>query len=80
MPNILIWNGYRFYFFSHEGIEPPHVHIDKVNCTAKFWLTPVKLASSRGFRDNQLRIIEEKIHEKHRHFLEKWNEYFKSHG
>ncbi|MDE3017175.1 MAG: DUF4160 domain-containing protein [Pseudomonadota bacterium] len=79
MPNILIWNGYRFYFFSHEGKEPPHVHIDMAGCTAKFWFTPVRLASSRGFRDNQLREIEKKVREKQQEFLEAWHEHFKDH-
>lgn len=29
MPTVLRWKGYRFYFFSNEGSEPPHIHIDK---------------------------------------------------
>ncbi len=29
MPTVLVWNGYRFYFFSNEGFEPPHIHVDK---------------------------------------------------
>ena len=38
MPTVLRWNGYRFYFFSNEGHEPPHVHIDKAGRSCKFWL------------------------------------------
>ena len=29
---------------SHEPNEPPHVHVDRDNLSAKFWLRPVALA------------------------------------
>jgi uncharacterized protein DUF4160 len=29
MPTILRWKGFRFFFFSNEGDEPPHVHAEK---------------------------------------------------
>jgi hypothetical protein len=29
MPTIFRLDGYRFYFYSHEPNEPPHVHVDK---------------------------------------------------
>lgn len=48
MPTILRWNGYRFYFFSNEGAEPPHIHIDKAGNSAKYWLQPVALARNIG--------------------------------
>ena len=37
---------YRIYFYSHEPNEPPHVHVDRDDQSAKFWLDPVALASS----------------------------------
>jgi hypothetical protein len=49
MPKVFEWNGYRFFFFSNEGIprEPCHVHIRKGGQYAKFWVNPyVSLASS----------------------------------
>lgn len=79
MPTLLLWNGYRFYFFSHELGEPPHVHIDKAAHTAKFWLKPVALASSYGFKDNQLRLLAKKVREEQKFFLEAWHAYFKTH-
>ena len=27
MPTILRLGSYRFYFFSDEGNEPPHIHV-----------------------------------------------------
>ncbi len=76
MPTILKIRGYRFFFFSLEGNEPPHIHIEKEDSVAKFWLKPVALASSYGFRSHELRIIRELTEEHRTLFLEKWNEYF----
>jgi hypothetical protein len=41
---------YRFYFWSHELNEPPHIHVDREKFSAKFWLQPVSLARNLGFR------------------------------
>jgi hypothetical protein len=29
---------YRFFFYSHEPREPPHVHIERDDAIAKIWL------------------------------------------
>ncbi|MFL4986114.1 MAG: DUF4160 domain-containing protein [Xanthobacteraceae bacterium] len=50
MPTILRVSGFRFFFYSLEGSEPAHVHIEHGDSIAKFWLNPVSLAESRGFR------------------------------
>ncbi|MEO5493123.1 MAG: DUF4160 domain-containing protein [Sphingomonas sp.] len=49
MPTVLRLNGYRFYFYSHEPNEPPHVHVDKGGATLKAWLDPVALARAAAF-------------------------------
>jgi len=49
MPTVLRINAYRFYFYSHEPNEPPHIHIDRDNLSAKFWLEPITLARNLGF-------------------------------
>lgn len=79
MPNLLIWNGYRFYFYSHESGEPPHIHVDKERFTAKFWLKRVELASFKGFKDNELSAIARKVAAERKYFLEEWYDYFKRH-
>ena len=76
MPTVLRWNGYRFYFFSNEGSEPPHIHIDKAGDTAKYWLNPVALAQNIGFSARHLAEIEAKVTEQQASFLEAWNEHF----
>ncbi|MFL5068992.1 MAG: DUF4160 domain-containing protein [Xanthobacteraceae bacterium] len=47
-------SGFRFFFYSLEGSEPAHVHIEHGDSIAKFWLNPVSLAESRGFRSHEL--------------------------
>ena len=27
MPTVLRWEGYRAFFYSNEGSEPPHLHV-----------------------------------------------------
>jgi len=58
MPAILRIGAYRFYFYSHEPNEPPHIHIDRDNLTAKFWLQSVSLAQNIGFPAKELRKLQ----------------------
>lgn len=76
MPTILKYKGYRFYFYSHEPSEPPHIHVDKDNLSAKFWLSPVFLARNIGFSGKELRKIQAMVESNKIMFLEAWNEYF----
>ena len=50
MPTVLREGPYRFYFYLGDRPEPPHVHVQRDNHIAKFWLDPVALQSSGGMR------------------------------
>ncbi|MDT5061837.1 MAG: hypothetical protein QOH63_2296 [Acidobacteriota bacterium] len=76
MPVALRVKGYRFFFFSLEGSEPPHIHVEQAERFAKFWLNPVTLVKSRGFRSNELSEIQKIVEENLNTLLEKWNEHF----
>lgn len=76
MPTVLRLGPYRFYFYSHEPNEPPHVHVDRDNLSAKFWLDPVQLARNLGFSPKDLRAIEGMIIEHQQELQEKWDGYF----
>ncbi len=76
MPTALRSGPYRFYFYSHEPNEPPHIHVDRDDSSAKFWLDPVQLAANFGFRAHELREIQLIVTEYRAHFLETWNEFF----
>jgi hypothetical protein len=44
MPTVLRVGPYRFYFYSHEPNESSHIHVDRDDKSAKFWVNPVSLA------------------------------------
>lgn len=76
MPTLLRLHGYRFYFYSHEPNEPPHVHVDKAEATAKLWLEPAGFARQRGFRVKERNAILGILEEHREAMLEAWHEYF----
>ncbi len=76
MPTVLRIGPYGFYFYSHEPNEPPHVHIDRDDSTAKSWLEPISLANNIGFSAKELRKLQAVVQENQEIFLEAWNGYF----
>ncbi len=76
MPTVLEIGPYRFFFFSNENREPPHIHIKAGENEAKFWLDSVQLATNHGFSSRELNEIERLIREHQAQLLEAWNEYF----
>jgi hypothetical protein len=73
MPTVLRSGPYRFYFYSHEPNEPPHIHVDRDDLSAKFWLQPVELARNFGFSAKELRRIHRLVVENQEIFLEAWH-------
>ena len=76
MPTVLNYEGFRFYFYSHDTTEPPHIHVDKENHSAKFWLQPVCLERNLGYSPKELRRMQAIILENEELLLEKWYGYF----
>lgn len=76
MPEVLRIQGYRFFFFSREGTEPHHIHVEQAERYAKFWLTPILLAESRGFRSTELRDLHNLVERHRESFIVKWDEHF----
>ena len=76
MPTVARIGPYRFFFFSNEKGEPPHIHVQHERRLAKFWLDPVALASSSHFKAHDLRTVEGLVVENSQRFLTAWNEYF----
>jgi hypothetical protein len=75
MPVVLRVRGYRFFFFSGEGEEPPHIHVEQAERYAKFWLSPVSLARSRGFRTGEISEIQRIVEQNRALFEERWHEH-----
>ncbi len=80
MPTVLRIAGYRFYFYSHEPNEPPHVHVDRAEASAKAWLKPVALARNLGFRASELNAILTMVREHRETLLEAWHGHFGDRG
>jgi hypothetical protein len=78
VPTVLKVKGYRFFFFSREGQEPPHIHVEQAERYAKFWLRPVSLAGSRGFRSGELSEIQRVVRENRDSFEERYLEHLSS--
>ncbi len=76
MPTVLRYEAYRIYFYSHEPNEPPHVHVDRDDLSAKFWLEPVTLARNFGFSARELRRLQSLVVENRNELLEAWHGYF----
>jgi hypothetical protein len=75
MPTILRERGYRIGFLSSEPDEPIYVHVAKAGNEAKFWLDPISLAWSRGFRAHELREIAEILEIHQQKLINTWNEH-----
>jgi len=66
MPTLLRILGYIFSFYSNEGKEPPHIHVEKGDAIGKVWLEPdVEPEYLIGFtpkeKKNILKIIRENL-------------------
>ena len=78
MPTILIVNGYRFFFYSNENDEPIHVHIEKAEGNAKYWLEPdLEEAYSYCFTTRQRKEIRLITANNQQQLIIAWNEYFR---
>ena len=76
MPTVLRAGPFRVYFYSDESNEPPHVHVDRDDQSAKFWLSPVSFVRNCGFSEVELRRIADLLEHHERQLLEAWHEWF----
>jgi hypothetical protein len=78
VPTVLRLGPYRFFFYAGDWNEPPHIHIERDDDIAKFWLKPVRLQSSGGFSRAEIARLTALVAEHQNELLEAWNAYFKS--
>jgi hypothetical protein len=76
MPTVLRIGRFRFFFYSNEGDEPPHIHVEAGEDEAKFWLQPVTLEVNYGFAGRELNEIEQHVVDHQIELLEAWDEHF----
>jgi hypothetical protein len=79
MPEVFRERGFRFFFYSNEGNprEPVHIHVEKDNCEAKFWLYPkVSVAYNDGYDSRALRLITAIVEANRDRIEGAWHRYF----
>jgi hypothetical protein len=76
MPTVLRSGPYRFFFYAGDRDEPPHIHVERDDSEAKYWLDPVSLERSRGFARREINKIQEIVEETQQQLLDSWHEYF----
>ncbi|MXY51953.1 MAG: DUF4160 domain-containing protein [Gammaproteobacteria bacterium] len=76
MPTVLRQGPYRLFFYSNEAGEPVHVHVERDRDVAKFWLDPVRLQRSGGFRAAEISRIAGLVEEHSEEIIEAWHGHF----
>jgi hypothetical protein len=74
MTVVLREGPYKVMIYVDEPDEPPHVHVLRDACRAKFWLLPVAADRSRGFKPIELRRIQRMLELHAAILLRKWHE------
>jgi hypothetical protein len=75
-PTVLRTGPYRFFFFSSDKHEPPHVHVERESKRAKFWLEPIELESNNGFGARELARIAAIVEAHRDELLRAWHDFF----
>jgi hypothetical protein len=78
MPTVMRLGKYRFFFFSNERNEPRHIHVESSGNYAKFWLEPVDLESSVGYKSIELSEIRKLVQENAWFLKARWDAHFGS--
>lgn len=76
MPTVLRISGFRFFSYSLEGSEPAHIHVEGDDGVGKFWLEPISLAESHGFRAHEINRLRALVIEHRAALVEAWNAHF----
>ena len=80
MPTILFIYGWRLFFYSNELNEPIHIHVQKGEIQAKFWLLldeiEIEEAFSYNFTPATKREIKKNIYQHFDLIVEEWSKYF----
>jgi hypothetical protein len=76
VPTIFVAFGFRFFFYSSDGIEPIHVHVDGHGAIGKWWVASEKWQSHRGFRTSDLARVERELISRKQEIIDAWRAHF----
>jgi hypothetical protein len=72
---VLRFGPYEFFFWSNEGLEPAHIHVERDDDEAKFWLGSRVACGKSRFRPRELRRIQRLVEENEIFLKEHWDTY-----
>lgn len=76
MPTVLVVDGFRFFFWSNEGTEPPHIHVERGDAAGKWWLADLSMDYQEGFTPAHIRRIRALLQRHQQEFLDAWQAHF----
>jgi hypothetical protein len=80
MTTVLRVSGFRFFLYGLAGSEPAHIYVEHGDNVAKFWLEPVSLAQSHGFRAPEINRLRALLIKYRLTFTEAWNAHVSHQG
>ena len=76
MPTVLYLKGWRFFFYSDEGNEPIHIHVQKGDYECKYWLDidlyEIREAYSYGMSLRDTREVKKIIFQNFDEIVNEW--------
>ena len=76
MPTLLLQDGFRFFFYSNDH-DPPHVHVEYGQGSAKVDLMPdITIVSVRNMGKKETKKMLSIITKHHTEFLAAWQNFF----
>ena len=84
MPTVIFLFGWRYFFYSDEGSEPLHIHCEKGEKEAKFWLDvktrAITLAFAHNMSAKDMRDVKRVIGQYFDELLKAWKNHQKKRG
>lgn len=74
IPTVMRKNGFRFFFYSKEGNEPPHIHVIGRNGEMKVWLNEISISKVFNMKPKDQKEVIKIINENRELLIKKWRE------
>jgi hypothetical protein len=75
MPTVLRKNGFRFFFYSGDGKEPPHIHVIGRGGEMKIWLDPLVISKAYNLKAPDQKEVLSIAVENVKMLLEAWRKF-----
>lgn len=75
VPTVFRKNGFRYFFYSGEGNEPPHIHVIGRGGEMKIWLNSLEISRSFNLAASDQKEAFLIAKENVRMFLDAWRKF-----